>query len=55
MLKAWRNKTQAKKQNWFMLCLVALLLSAGFVDAYTWVAILGAIPAATVLTLECIG
>lgn len=51
----WRSKTTHKKQNWLLLALACCLIAGGFVEAYSWVALVGVVPAGVMVGLEVAG
>ncbi len=51
----WHNKTTHKKQNWLMLALACCLIAGGFVEAYSWIALVGVLPAVGIAGLEVMG
>jgi hypothetical protein len=50
----WRTKDAHRKQNWLLLALGICLISGGFVEYYTWAALIGAIPAGGIVWLEVV-
>lgn len=48
----WRGKSAHKKQNWLLLALACCLIAGGFVEAYSWVALIGVVPAVGMFWLE---
>ena len=48
----WHTKTATQKNNWRLLALVLVLIAGGFVESYTWFALVGVIPAGIIVYLE---
>lgn len=54
MINWWRKKSLHKRQNWLMLSLALCLLAGGVVEIYSWLALLGAVPATAMVWMECV-
>lgn len=48
----WRSKSAHKKQNWLLLALACCLIAGGFVESYSWFALIGVVPAVGMVWLE---
>ncbi len=54
LINWWRGKTAHKRRNWLMISLLLCLLAGGMVEAYSWLALIGAAPAFVFVWLECV-
>lgn len=48
----WSAKSNHKKQNWLLLALAIIFIAGGMVEYHTWTALIGAVPALTMVYLE---
>ena len=48
----WRGKPTHKRHNWLLLALGVCLVAGSLVEAYSWVALIGAAPAGLMVYLE---
>lgn len=48
----WSTKTADKKQNWYMLSILFLLIGSGFCEFSPWMALVAVIPALAMVALE---
>lgn len=48
----WNSKTDQKRQNWLMLAVALCFIAGGFVEQYTWIALIGAIPGIVMVWME---
>lgn len=48
----WHSNSEHKKQNWLLLALACCLIAGGFVEAYSWFALIGVVPAVGMVWLE---
>ncbi|MNR35318.1 hypothetical protein D3C85_1531520 [compost metagenome] len=51
----WNSKTTHKRHNWLLLALACCLVAGGMVEVYSWVALVGVVPAGVMVGLEVAG